>query len=103
MADHVPLRRGVIAQSIAFPSNLLHTIFSERANAGGVSLADLIGRDHLGDGHQFNVRRTAVCAASRGVDLFPYSRDVVCDAHAKQEPLRTLRYTKENLCVVPSC
>src|SRR5438270_6206352 len=96
MADHVPLSFVQIAERLGFDCKFLNAILAENAKSCGIGLTNLLRRNSFCDPHQRDLLGRAIGAARRGMYLLPHLRDVFADGHKRREPLRTLRYTKEN-------
>src|ERR1035438_3232338 len=83
MPDQVPVRVAQIAQGVGLPRKLLHSIFAEDANAGGVGFTNKFGRKGLADYHQCNFCGTAADSERGCRDSFADARNIVFDGHCR--------------------
>src|SRR5450631_3132394 len=97
MSDQVPFGVRQVAQGIRLAGKLLHPVFAENAEAGGVRLADQFGRKSLAHAHQCDLVRIAARSLGCCGDPLPHLSNIFRDRHKAKTTKDTKYHEGESL------
>src|ERR1039457_2483283 len=97
MSDQVPFGVRQVAQGIRLAGKLLHPVFAENAEAGGVRLADAFYRKRLADSHQGDSFWIAGGPLRCCGDPLPRLSNIFCNRHKAKTTKDTKYHEGESL------